>query len=326
MSLASQEPAVCQSRAPWGALPPRLRVLYIACSRRTGAWLAEAFAADRAARIELEETVGAAAGLTRLREDSYDAVLISHAEGELDALELIEGLRAGGAEEPAIVLGSASEEQLSALCYEVGADAYVCVEATTTRSLIWIIARAIERHQLIRENRRLAQAERNRLRLEHSEAERLLEQQRALIRELEQLHGCTLASAAIEQAATDEYPALSARLAAATNSQSEAFDSQYRELLRAYVIMGSGNLAAEMRTFADSLAAAGVSARQAIALHVRVLEEIVRGLGNRSARHVMTRADLLVLEVIVHLAEGYRQRLEGCPPQPDSGESFGLVA
>ena len=45
-------------------------------------------------------------------------------------------------------------------------------------------------------------------------------------------------------------------------------------------------------------------------LHVRVLEEMIRGLGSRSARHVMTRADMLILEVVIHLAEGYREQLQ----------------
>jgi len=46
-------------------------------------------------------------------------------------------------------------------------------------------------------------------------------------------------------------------------------------------------------------------------------EELLHGLGARSTRHVMTRADLLVLEVMVHLAEGYQRRYEQRvnPPQ-----------
>jgi len=31
-------------------------------------------------------------------------------------------------------------------------------------------------------------------------------------------------------------------------------------------------------------------------------------LGSRSTRHVMTRADLLALEIMVHLADNYRER------------------
>ena len=43
-------------------------------------------------------------------------------------------------------------------------------------------------------------------------------------------------------------------------------------------------------------------------LHLQVLEEMIRGLGSRSARHVMNRADMLILEVMINLAEGYRDR------------------
>jgi hypothetical protein len=81
--------------------------------------------------------------------------------------------------------------------------------------------------------------------------------------------------------------------------------------------MGSGNLSGEMGSLAELLAESNVTAPQTMQLHVQVLEELVNGLGSRSARHVMTRADLLVLEVLVHLAERYRQRCqltEGSPP------------
>src|SRR6201999_2497939 len=114
-------------------------------------------------------------------------VLISHEPGVLDALDLIEGLRAGGNDEPMIVLGAAPSAQMSALVHEVGADAYCCVAETTTRSLLWAFARAIERAQLIREHRRLAQLEQQRLAHEHEEAERLLAEQRAVIADLEKM-------------------------------------------------------------------------------------------------------------------------------------------
>ena len=40
------------------------------------------------------------------------------------------------------------------------------------------------------------------------------------------------------------------------------------------------------------------------------LEDVVRSLGSRSARHVMNRADLLILEIMMQLCEGYRERLQ----------------
>lgn len=300
------------SAFPIQGLPVRMRVLFIASSQRTGGWLAEAFATDSASEVSLEEAVGTASGLARLRDEPFDAVLVSHEPGELDALDLIEGYRAGGAEEPIVVLGLQSEQEMAALCYEVGADAYVCVNTTTTRNLIWVVARAVQRHQLVRENHRLNLAERRRLKQEHDEADRLLEQQRALISDLESLqeHGAAPSATAEEDA-----PALPhARRPRDEDRQAPALPAElighYRELLRTYVIMGSGNLAGELSRLAELLTNAGVSAREAMQVHLHVLEELVRGLGTRSTRHVMTRADLLALEIMIHLAEGYRRRYQ----------------
>lgn len=281
-------------------LPPRMRVLYITTRARTGGWLAEAFAADSASQILMEEAVGTAAGVARLRDEAFDAVLVGHEPGELDALELIEGYRAGGATDPIVVLGAQSEQEMAALCYEVGADGYLCVHTTTTRNLIWVVARAVQRHQLLRQNHRLAQAEQTRLGREHDEADRLLGQQRALLSDLETLRDGGLGGQA-EPVCDHLRPPL--RLP-------QQLTGHYRELLRAYVIMGSGNLASDLKRLADLLVAAGLSAQQTMHLHLQALEELVHGLGARSTRHVMTRAGLLALEVMVHLAEGYRERYQ----------------
>jgi hypothetical protein len=98
--------------------------------------------------------------------------------------------------------------------------------------------------------------------------------------------------------------------AAETPPLSESLTNHYRELLRAHVIMGSGNLSHEMASLAELLADNNVTAPQTMRMHVQGLEELVHGLGSRSARHVMTRADLLLLDVLVHLAERYRLRCQ----------------
>ncbi len=280
----------------WQGLPARMRVLSITTRRRTGSWLAEALAADSASQVLLEEVVGAAAGLARLRDEVFDAVLVTHEPGELDALGLIEGYRAGGSDEPILVLGTQSEPEISALCYEVGADGYLCVNTATTRNLIWLTARAVQRHELIRQNHRLAQAEQSRIQREHDEAERLLSQQRALLSDIERLRLPETSADSVQVGSSELLPL------------PEPLLCHYRELLRTYVIMGSGNLGSELERLAKLLITAGLSARETLQLHLVVVEELVRGLGTRSARHVMNRADLLVLEVMVHLAEGYRYR------------------
>jgi hypothetical protein len=300
-----------------------MKVLYVTTLHRTGDWLAEAFRSDCAAEVLLVETIGVTSGLSHLRDEVFDAVLISHEPGALDAVDLVEGLRAGGNEEPMIVLGAAPSAQMSALCHEVGADAYCCVAETTTRSLLWTFARAIERAQLIREHRRLVQIEQQRLAHEHQEAERLLTEQRALIAELEKIRVTDsherLTSDEVETEAIADCGLRIADLK--DNPQSEIRNpnsvptdlperlvAHYREMLRAYVVMGAGNLAEEMAALATMLTEADVSAQRAMQLHVHVLEELIASLGNRSARHVMSRADLLVLEIMAHLADGYRRR------------------
>jgi DNA-binding NarL/FixJ family response regulator len=275
----------------WRQLPPRMRVLYITTKQQTGAWLIEALSADHTVHVELEQVFGIAAGLARLRDEVFDAVLVSHLPPELDALDLIEGYRAGGAEEPILVLGSQSEQEMAALCYEVGADAYLCVHTATTRNLIWVTARAIQRHLLLRENHRLNLTEQSRLQREHDEAERLLKEQRALLGDLKALR-----SEPLETIVEPDWP--------------DELYAYCRELLRTYIIMGSGNLGDELKRLAELLVNAGFSARQTMLLHLKVLEELLHGLGARSTRHVMTRADLLALEVIIHLAEGYQRRYE----------------
>jgi DNA-binding response OmpR family regulator len=292
-----------------------MRALYVTTPSRTGGWLAEALATDSASEVQLDEAVGVTVGLARLRDEVFDLVLVAHEPGELDALELIEGLRVSGNDEPILVLGVASEQEMTALCYEVGADAYLCVNTTTTRTLLWAAARAIERHELLRENRRLVQADRQRLHQEHLEADRLLAEQRALICDLESLTSERVLPTR-DGAKTDapsrakQQPLPASKLGALSAGRLPAnLESHYRELLRAYVIMGSGNLNGDMQELAELLVGTGTTPQQTMLLHLQVLEELVRGLGSRSARHVMTRADLLVLEIMIHLADGYRQGL-----------------
>jgi hypothetical protein len=338
MILSAVSPVAGRPGAAPVELPLRIKVLFIMTPERTGSWLAEAFAADGAAHVVLEQVVGVTAGLARLRDEVFDAVLISHAPGELDALELVEALRAGGSDEALLILGNQLPQELDALCYEAGADDYCCVDETTVRGLLWKFARAIQRFHLTRENRRLVQAERQRLQQEHHEAERLLEQQRTLIEDLEGLSGSLrLASDPLAVVGKDKeggqlealpHPSINAEPTDALADLPTPLLDHYRELLRTYVIMGVGNLSPEMASLAALLAESNTSAQQTMQLHVHVLEELVEGLGNRSARHVMNRADLLALEIMGHLADRYRQRYHErrFPPQQQTLPGFEAAA
>lgn len=92
MNVSTKEATRPLGETPWGLLPPRLRVLYVTTARRTGAWLAEAFAGDSACQVSMQESRGASAALTQLRDQVFDAVLIGHEPPQLDAFELLDAL------------------------------------------------------------------------------------------------------------------------------------------------------------------------------------------------------------------------------------------
>lgn len=300
-AFATQQPV---ERYLCPRIPDRMKVLYVTTLHRSSQWLAEAFASDSASSVTLRETVGITAGLAMLRDEVFDIVVVYHEPGVLDALDFVEGLRTGGHEEPMIVLGDEAPQTFEALAYEVGADAYCAMKQTTTRCLLWEFARAIRRYELVSENRRMIEAERQRLASEHTEAERLLDEQRTLLSELE----------AIDEGEPPSGEYLAGALANAPSASRRTLPTElltlYRDMLQTYVVMGSGNLTDELNSLAQVLIESHVSAHQVMQLHVEVLEGMINGLGRRSARHVMNRADLLVLEMTVHLAEGYRLRLE----------------
>jgi DNA-binding response OmpR family regulator len=295
------------------SLPVQLRVLSIAASSRPLGWLREGFACDEATRITLVEAVGPRDGVAHLREEVYDIVLVSHVPGELDAVELVDGLRAAGHEESLVVLGTEPPGQFDAICYEAGADEYCCLSETTIRSLLWRFARASQHDQLRRENKRLVVAERQRLEREHAESEHLLRYQRDLLAELESLEGQRASEEPLLEG-SQVAPLLGLRLverAAADETLSReiaALQAPYEELLQTAVMVGSSNLGPRLSELVRWFVGRHVGARQAMQLHVTVLEQMVRSMGSRSARHVMNRADLFALEVLGHLADAYQQR------------------
>ncbi len=312
-------------------VPSRLKLLCVTTLHQTSGWIGKALAAEGVSQARIEETVGATSALSHLREEAYDAVLVIHEPGVLDALEFARGLRAGGHDEPLVALGHESGPETVAAFYEAGADAYCAIRQTTPRTLLWELTGAIRRCALERDNRRLLQAERQRLSVEHQEAERLLAEQRGLLVEFDELRRKQEATPLADPSdplPADSFPAAADHRERRTSDLPEALVANYRDVLRAYVIMGVGNLTVEMSKLAELLAASGVSAQRAVQLHLDVLEHLVHGLGSRGARHVMNRADLLILELMIHLADGYRRRYQDyeTPPEQMLLPGFGYEA
>jgi CheY-like chemotaxis protein len=232
----------------------------------------------------LERAVGAAAGLARLRDDAFDVVLLSHDES-LNALQTLDAIRAGtSVMQPVIVLGQSNAAQMEPYCLEAHADSYMCLAEATTRTLIWRMAQAIERRQLRLDNERLQQARNQQQAQDKQEADRLLEQQRELV-------DLTKRGAAGGLGGWDPPMKLL---------------THYRELLKTSVVMGWGHVGDDVTRFTQILMSAGISESHFMALHVQAVESTVAELGSRGAKHVMNRADLLALEVLLRLCERYR--------------------
>ncbi|HVX11314.1 MAG TPA: hypothetical protein VHC22_09055 [Pirellulales bacterium] len=283
------------------SLRQAVRGLYVTTPRRSASWLHILLTADPALSFEIEPCTGDKAALARLRQASFDVVCVQHIPGELDAIGFVEAHRATGAEDPLVVFAWEQDKEFAPRCYDVGADACLACDTTTAREVAWAIGRAIQWRRLLAENRRLVDLERQRLRLEHNESERLLDQQRGLISGLGELSQARDISDTGMAGPTATIPTAPADVPT-------SLVAAYRDLLRAYVIMGSGNLAAETGALVHTLSELDTPTAGVMQLHLHVLEETLRGLGGRSARHVMARADLLVLEVLAQLAERYRQR------------------
>jgi hypothetical protein len=171
-------------------------------------------------------------------------------------------------------------------------------------ALVSVLKRAIIRSERTRQSRRLEIAQSKRMARERDEAEQLLNQQRRIIDDLDARDAAEPTNVT-RQAMLDCF----GRAAPCRTSLPPEINSYYQELLRTYVIMGSGNLGGEIAKLADLLVVAGCGPREALSLHLERVESLVGGLGNRSTRHVLARADLLALELMIHLGESYRRRV-----------------
>jgi DNA-binding response OmpR family regulator len=301
---ATLAPPQCE-RTPLGAgnlLPTEIRLLFVSESYRNGSWLASALAADGACSVQLDEAQDRSDGLERLRQTAYDAVLISHEPPQLDALEWLESMQAGGLETPAVILGTAREADLAPLCYEAGAEAYISLHSATTRVLIWTVARARQRHRLWLENRRWRQADAQRQEIEQQEFVKLLQERQARTE-----------SGAIPAAKTgsiDTQPATQNPNRAAIHPLSTGLGQAYGNLLRACAMSDVARHSADLLAFAEQCSQARVAPVDLLHLHQQQLGELVQHLGTRGTRHVLQRGDQLISMLLAQVAQAYRDQFE----------------
>lgn len=225
------------------------------------------------------------AALEQLRAEHFDVLVVVHD----DPGPIVAALRTGAVGEPIVVCSRTADDGLWIEAGRWEYEPFVADDPWQSPALLPTIGRAIERHELRSEHGRLAVERENRIDRERREAEHILRQQQRI------LSGLTSTGA---KSSLDESPMASPR-----DRMHDEVRRYYQELLRAFVIMGAGGMGSEIAEFAQMLAEAGIGPREALELHLERVDELVRGLGNRSTRHVLDRADLLALELVVHLGE-----------------------
>ncbi len=300
-----------------GALPTHLRLLCVGSVEPS--WVSLTLQLDALGCVEpnFRWVSTANEALALLRDESFDCLLVrvnpgSYVPGD-DPLSLARGIRAGGCADPIVIVTIATNDETWAEGLRLNVDLLVSAKGWESSAMVPAIQRAVERGRMLHEIDRLTSADRRRLVRERDEAEYLLNQQRQILVALEDLAGPPRTGGG--ETLGNSPSGVSDRLRLPTE-----FDEYYQELLRTYVIMGSGNLVAEIVKLAELLSQAGLTPREVLDLHLARVERLVRGLGNRSTRHVMARADLLALELMIHLGESYQRRL--LPPAADSSGQF----
>ena len=313
-------------------LPCRLRLLCVGATEPAWSGLTLQLDAQGCTELNLKWVRAANEALGLLRESSFDCLLIhqaphsGHADERYESLALLRAVRASGCDDAVVIVAADADDLLwSATCIEEG-ELLVTSKGLESAALIAVMQRAMHRVELMRENRRLLVTDRRRVSRERDEAEHLLSQQRQILSSLEFVAGPNAVDAAAGPRSDNRRPPEPSPRAVLPVEVNQ----YYQELLRTYVIMGSGSLGTEIAKLAELLCIAELNPREALEIHLERVEQLVRGLGNRSTRHVLARADLLALELMIHLGECYQRRARSKTDpglaKADPGPSFGNSA
>jgi hypothetical protein len=298
---------------PSSGLPPEFRLLCVGPTEPDWVGLTLQLDAVGCNDPKFRWVSSASETMTLLRNEAFDCIVIECWPTNLDdvkwdAADLVHAIRASGCGDPIVLLTGQPDDGLTVEACSSHCEILVSTAVWSSRALVSVIQQSIRLLETAEQNHHHVVANHRRLVRERDEADHLLRQQRDIIRELE----------AITQGTSD--PPLNDSVDGITDSDApvpvrktrllripEKIKTYYHELLRTYVIMGSGSLGGEIAQLASVLAEVGLSPRDTLSLHLEQVEQIVSGLGNRSSRHVMSRADLLALELVIHIGECYQQ-------------------
>jgi len=271
---------------------PELQVLYILGPTSPQTWLPRALAETEFSRIRVVESPSLSLSLERLRETSFDIVLLDQDATPRPAHEVIPAIRCSAHDFQAIlVLGESDDLPRAADYLAAGATGYLSLRLTTASELVWQMVLAAERSQLLAENEQLRAWQRR-----HEE-----HQQEEILSLLEEQTSVFAISARLREHRVD--PPLTASPAVV-----DSLVTACRELLQAYVVMGRGHLAAEVRQLAQQLHASHIPLAELLHRFAQAMQGLIKVRGARSSRHIYDRGNLLLLDLLLQWADPLTQK------------------
>jgi len=298
---------------PSSGLPPEFRLLCVGPTEPDWIGLTLQLDAVGCNDPKFRWVSTASESMKLLRNENFDCIVIECWPTNLDdvrwdASDLLHAIRSSGCSDPIVLLTQQPDDGLTVEACSSHCEILVSSALWSSRALVNVIQQSIRLVETAQQNHHHAVANHRRLVRERDEADHLLRQQRDIISELEAItQGAVKPSADEADDRTINTSDHSAARKTRTLQIPEKIKTYYHELLRTYVIMGSGSLGEEIAQLANVLAEIGLSPRDTLSLHLEQVEHLVSGLGNRSSRHVMSRADLLALELVIHIGECYQQ-------------------
>ncbi|QDU81320.1 hypothetical protein Pla110_30610 [Polystyrenella longa] len=254
-----------------------------------------------------------------VHEHEFDVIILAcqrldHFDSQIG--HLLQTIRTSGNHDPILLLSEQIQPRELSRCFEADVEFLHSSLFWDAPALVAALERARRLHRQREDYLAWGRERQQRLMQEQKESERILEQQRKMLDDLRSLTNPLASEFQDDNEALESTPLQSLSVPSKTvdlQSADQRKEEQtvlrrdlkrfYSTLLRSYVVMGTGSLTEEIKQVVFQLEVCGLSIRETMSLHLEQVEELVRGLGNRSSRHVMSRADMLILEMLMHLAE-----------------------
>ncbi len=233
-----------------------------------------------------------------LRAEPWDCLLIgiedSYNAAELHALQVYLGvIREMGFGGPVILLSEELSDSLVEISNQWNCQFHEVDFRKRSSAMDWMIVREIQANQTREELKRARSELQVRQQREREEASLILSQQHRLLHEI-------VSTSSITSNETVNFLA-SSRIFDDSSKQ------KYDQVLKNVVISGTSGSRQILPTLLTEFEANGLTPGDILSLHLQSLEKLISGTGEKSTRHILQRADQLLVEVMVSLAETYRQ-------------------